>query len=132
MKQFASFYFVVVLIWTTVATLFGVNSIPGRGAMYNAGRNLPSALIWPVGVIKSPYTLYQWVTTPSRSEAFKAEYSACMLTMNNESVCGCAVDKLEQNFTDDEMKQASLLNVQGNPPEKLLLVIQRTAMECRQ
>lgn len=126
MKKFASLYMIVVIVWALVATLFGVNSIPGAGKVYNFGRNFPAAIIWPIGVIKSPYTFYKWATSHSRPEIFQVEYVSCLNAMRSENYCGCAIDIMEKNFTEAEIKSDKTNLPQGIQSDKYKIYIEKT------
>lgn len=131
MKQFAFFYIVVALIWSLAATLIGVNSTPGASGAYNYGRNFPGALIWPIKIIKSPYTFYKWATTNKRTEVFQGEYLACLGTMGNEKFCGCSIDLMEENFTESEIKTEDIQVLQGTPSAKYKTYVTEIGKQCR-
>jgi hypothetical protein len=104
MKKLLPSYVAIALLWWLVATALGTNSIPGAGLANNLGRNLPAAVIWPWQVVKSPYTFFRWITTPSIRAELKPLYEGCLVRTSDEDLCGCATRELRKQITDADAK----------------------------
>lgn len=132
MKKLLPAYITIAIVWAILATVFGVNSIPGAGVAHNLGRNLPRAAIWPWYVVKSPYTLFQWITTPGIRAELQPLYDACLVRTRDHDACGCAVRALQSQITDADAKafeDAARKGVEVEP--RLAMLAVKAKAQCR-
>lgn len=132
MKRFLPPYIAIAIVWWLAATALGTNSIPGAGVAHNLGRNLPTAVIWPWHVVKSPYTLFKWIFTPGIRSELKPLYEGCLVRTQDHEQCGCATRKLQEHLSDADAKAfetATLKRVDVEP--RLAILAAQAVAQCR-
>ena len=50
---------------------------PEPGVLVQPWENVPSLLVWPVGLVKSPYRIDKWIAIPARRKELEPFYEYC-------------------------------------------------------